>query len=347
MDLERKDRALGDFGNKLLLAPYRATAESLLPSATLFGLPNSAFIVFATFEDEDGVSYCLCREMPGYLSAGCWLMSNAGGDGMRLMPESAGFWSGPLAIESEGDRIQVQSADVHRGVEPRLGFTFEGDRVSYREDDIVNVTAIRRTAGYQFYEPTHGQGSTNEVLVAQGTIAGRKVSGWLGLNCHFQKPGINYRISPMVRGGGMVMWFDVANLYDDGSWEQGPILVGRDGFNAAWIENDKGQVTYSMDVEATFETDPDGWATEMRFSWFDARTGEPMRWIWRPKPGSNMVELPGLAPHLRWKRSAEGSCVREGETRKLLHTSAWPDFQPDERLPAYLAERSANRGGFG
>jgi hypothetical protein len=59
-----------------------------------------------------------------------------------------------------------------------------------------------------------------------------------------------------------------------------------------------------------------------------------------------MVELPTLAPHLRWKRSAEGSCVREGETRRLRHTSAWPDFQPDERLAAYLEERRANPGGF-
>lgn len=347
MDLRRMDRELGDFGQNLLLAPYRATAAGLLPTATLFGLPNSAFIIFATFEDEDGISYCLCRELPGYMSGGCWLMSNAGGDGMRLLPQSAGLWSGALAIEAEGDRLRVESADVYRGAVPRLAFAFDSGRIAYREGDAIDLTAVRRTAGYQFYEPSHGQGSSNEVFVAEGTIAGKRVSGWLGLNCHFQKPGINYRISPMVRGGGMVMWFDVANHYEDGSWEQGPILVGRDGFSAVWIENDRGEVTYSFDVGAEFETDADGWATEMRFRWFDARTGEEMRWIWHPKPGSNMVELPALAPHMRWKRSAEGSCVREGENRKLIRTSAWPDFQPDERLAAYREERLANRGGFG
>lgn len=346
MDFNRL-RGLGDFGNKLIFAPCEMTAESMLPTATMFGLGNSALVIWGTFEDEDGVSYCICREIPGYLSGGCWVMSNVSGDGMRLIGESARLWNGGLIIENDGNRAEWTSADRYRQIEPSFHLLFDNGRAEYRESDLLNITARREATGYQFYEPTHGQGSSNQVYLASGTIAGKAVKGWLGLNPHFQKPGINYRISPMVRDGIMVMWFDVGNIYEDGSWEQGPVIVGRDGYSVAWIVNDQGQVTYSYDIHAEFDLDRDNFATEMRFSYFDARTGEPMKWIWRPKQGSNMVELPALAPHLRNKRSAEGSCIRAGEKRKLRHTSAWPDFQVDERIAAFSQEqRNINLAKF-
>jgi hypothetical protein len=338
----RKARALGDFGSQMMFAPYETEAKSMLPTATLFGLSNSAMIVFGVFEDEKGVGYCLCREMPAYLSGGCWVMSNESQKGMLMMRESATLWSGGLTIESSENRIEWKSSDVFRGLSPTLRLLFDSGRVEYEERDVVKLTAHRQTTGYQFFEPTHGQGSTNHVFVATGTIAGRRVTGWLGLNTHFQRSGLNYRISPMIRGGQLLIWLDIANAFEDGSWEQGPIVVGRDGFSVAWIMNDKGQLTYSYDVSAEFDRDKDGYATEMRFSYLDARTGDPMQWVWRPKPGSNMVELPALAPHLRYKRSAEGSCVRVGERRRLRQTSAWPEFQVDDRLKAFAAEQKEN-----
>lgn len=334
-----KPRELGDFGNAILLGPYRATAAALHPAATLFGLPNSAMVLWGACEDEDGVSYCICREMPAYLTGGCWVMSNAGGKGMVLMPESAKLWSGALAIDMDGERIDWRSADIWRGATPALEAWFAPDRAEYREGDLLELAAVPAAHGYQFYEPTHGQGTANHVYSATGHIGGKAVTGWLGFNTHFQKPGMNYRISPMARGGQMVMWLDVGNVFEDGSWEQGPIVVGRDGFGAAWITSSDGRMTFSNDVRAEFELGDDGFPTEVRFGFVDTRSGEKQSWIWRPKPGSNMVELPGFAPHLKYKRSAEGTCLRAGENRKLAHSSAWPEFQADERLEAFLAEQ--------
>lgn len=341
MDMSQP-RKIGDFGNQIMLAPYEATADGLAPTATMFGLPQSQMVAWGGFEDEEGNSYCICRELPGYITGGGWVMSNAGRNGMLMLPQSADLWMGGLAIDTEGDRIQWTSADKYRGATPALDIAFDSGRAYYREADLVELEAEPAAIGYQFYEPTNGQGTTNQVLSAKGTIAGRKVSGWLGFNAHFQRPGLNYRISPMVRGGQMLMWLDVGNVFEDGSWEQGPIIVGRDGFTAIWITNDKGEMTFSQDVHAEFDLGDDGFATEMRFSYHDARTGDLMKWVWRPKPGSNMTQLPSLAPHLKYKRSAEGSCVRVGENRKLLHTSAWPELQVDERIEAFLAEQAAH-----
>lgn len=339
MDLSRP-RTLGDFGNSLLLAPYVATPMALHPTATLFGLPNSAMVLWGAFEDEGGVSYCVCRELPGYLSAGGWVMSNAGAKGMLLLHESAALWSGGLVIEASDEVISWQSADVYRGGTPLLDIRFDGQTAHYREGELLAIDAVRGADGYQFYEPTNGQGSSNHVYAATGLIAGKPVTGWLGFNAHFQRPGLNYRISPMVRGGQMLMWLDVGNIFEDGSWEQGPIIVGRDGFSVAWITDDKGRMSVGYDVDAEFDFDADAFATEMRFRYVDARSGEAVAWVWRPKPGSNMVQLPALAPHLKHKRSAEGSCVRVGENRRLKHTSAWPELQVDDRIAAFAEERN-------
>lgn len=140
----------------------------------------------------------------------------------------------------------------------------------------------------------------------------------------------------------MLTWIDVGNVYEDGSWEKGPIVVGRDGCSGVWISNSKGEYTYSNDVDADFRLDQDGFLAEMNFRYHDARTGEPYHWVWRAKRGSNLVEIPGLAPHLANKRAAEGSCVRMGENRKLRYTSSWPEFQADGRVERFHAEMAAN-----
>ena len=212
----------------------------------------------------------------------------------------------------------------------------------------INAAVREWVAGHDraTVEPTHGQASSNHVWNAQGTIAGNAVIGWLGFNTHFQKPGVTYRVSPMARGQ-MVFWADVGNVFEDGSWEQGPVLIGRDGFSAAWITCSDGRSIVSNHVEADFDLDEDGWAREVRCRFVDSATGERQEWSWRPKPGSNMVELPHAAPYLRHKRSAEGTFTRVGENRTLKHSSAWPDFQVDGRIEALLAEQAARRSRMG
>jgi hypothetical protein len=183
-----KPRELGDFGNSFLLAPYQATARALHPEATLFGLPNAGMVFWGTFEDEDGVSYCLCREVPGYLTGGCWVMSNADGTGMRLLPNSAGLWSGGLAIDAAGERIDWRSADVWRGKQPAFAAWFTPGRAEYRETDFVELVALPGASGYQFYEPTHAQGTGNHVYTASGRIGEKAVTGWLDSTPIFKGP---------------------------------------------------------------------------------------------------------------------------------------------------------------
>jgi hypothetical protein len=338
----KKPRGLGDYGSKMLFGNYDSSAADFLPTASMCGLPHSMTAVWASFEDEEGTSYLICREMSGYLTSTCWVMTNKERKGLLLMPESRGLWNGGLIIEQDGTRAEWKSTDSYQGGEPRYHLLYDDGVIEYREGDLVNVKGCCEASGYQFYEPTHQQGQTTHVATVSGTVAGKAVIGLVGINVHFQRPGINYRISPMVLGGQMLTWIDVGNIYEDGSWEKGPIVVGRDGYSGVWISNDKGEVTYSCDVDADFAVDPDGFLAEMNFRYRDARTGAPYHWVWRAKPGANMVELPALAPHLKAKRSAEGYCVRHGENRKLRYSSSWPEFQADGRVEKFTAEMAAN-----
>jgi hypothetical protein len=274
----RKSRGLGDYGSKMLFGNYDLNAAEFLPTANMCGLPHSMTAVWASFEDEDGNSYLICREMSGYLTGPCWMMANASRQGMLLMPESRSLWTGGLIIEQQGNRAEWRSTYSYQGVAPRYHLHYDDGRVEYREGDLVSVSGRVEATGYQFYEPTHGQGQTTHVATVSGTIMGKPVIGLVGINVHFQRPGINYRISPMVRDGQMLTWIDVGNIYEDGSREKGPIVVGRDGYSGAWIINDKGEITYSNDIDADFTVDEDGYLAEMNFRYVDARTGEPYHW---------------------------------------------------------------------
>jgi hypothetical protein len=332
-------RVVGDFANRILYGSYEATAETLLPTATLHQLPNSALVIWGSFHDEDGVTYAVCRELPGYSTNGCWVMSDAGRDGLRMVAECGSLWRGSMAVSHTGNAALFQSADVYQGKPPAFRLSFDNGAVEYEELGMVALTARRDdSSGYQFYDPTGAQGSTNHIFLASGTIAGKRVNGWLGLNAHFQSPGINYRISPMIKSKLMLTWFDVANIYEDGSWEQGPIVVGRGGYNFLMISNDKGQVTHGSDLIADFVQREDGYPTQMTIRYFDSLTGEPMTWIWNMKPGTEMFDLPRAAPYLANKRSSEGCCLRAGEKRTVKHSSSWPEFQADDRVAAYRSE---------
>lgn len=334
-------RPLGDFGSQALLAPYSARPAELHPRATLFGLPNSATIPWGVLVDANGVEYCFCRELPGYVSPGCWLMSDAGHQGMLMSPLMAGLWVGGIAVSEADGAITWQSTDSYSGTTPHFSASFDGTRMTWREGDVLDLVAEGGCPGYQIYEPTHAQGITNFVLKAKGKIAGVDAEGWIGFNCHFQKPGVTYRISELVIGGQLLVWMDVANTFVDGSWESGPIIVGRDGLGLAFITDSSGRVSFSRDVACRFELDEDDYPQKLTFTYRDAMTGEEVVRVWQQKPGRRMTDQPKMAPHLRHKRSAEGICLRLGENRPLSHGSAWPEFQADDRLRHFAEESEA------
>ena len=208
----------------------------------------------------------------------------------------------------------------------------------WREGDLLDLRAQGATTGYQIYEPTHSQGLFNFTLKLEGTIVGVPVEGWMGFNSHFQKPGVNYRISEMVIGKQLLVRMDIANTFADGSWEAGPIMVGRDGMGVACITDSNGKVSFSRDVKCAFELDEDDFPRRLTFTYRDAVTGEEVTRIWEQKPAARMTDQPKMAPHLRYKRSAEGICLRKGENRELRHGSAWPEFQADERLAHFATQ---------
>jgi hypothetical protein len=338
----RRPRALGDYGSKLLFGNYNSRAEEFLPTAKMNDLYQSMTAIWASFDDAEGNSHLICRELSGYLTGTCWIMSNHGSEGHRLMPACRQTWVGGIIIEHSGNRVEWRSADSYQGGKPKFRMVYEDGHMEYEEDGLIHVSGHVEGTGYQFYEPTHGQGQTTHVSTAEGTIGGQAVHGLLALNTHFHHPGNNYRISEMVLGGQMLTWIDVGNVYEDGSWEKGPIVIGRDGFCGAWISNSRGEHTWSNDIDGEIAYDDNGFLARMDFRFRDARTGDPQHWVWTAKPGSNLVDIPKLAPHLKNKRSAEGSCVRMGENRKLTYTSSWPEWLADGRAEKFAAERVAN-----
>jgi hypothetical protein len=341
MDMSQP-RAVGDFGHQLIFSLVNITADCLRPTSVKLGLPIANVVSWAILQDRAGDRYVLVRETYGYYSNGSWALSSAGGGGLASMAETANLWRGEMVAGGEEHQYELKSADGAFGgaASAQLFFDDKDGIVRYEERGFASLVGRRNAPGHQFFDPTDGQFIVEQAFPAEGVIGGRAVTGFLGLDAQYFPIGINYRNSPFCNDGRLLAWIYLHNIYEDGGWDEGSIIMGREGYQLAWILNEKGEFSFSGNVDAQFDLRDDGFPLEMHIRFHDAKTGKPSVWHWTLKPGSEMVDVAKKSPRMKHKRSCEGFLVREGETRMLTFASAWPEFHADGRHDAFRIKRA-------
>ena len=106
-----------------------------------------------------------------------------------------------------------------------------------------------------------------------------------------------------------VVWWNFATIYKDGSWDVGSFLVGHDKLGYAIVQNEKGEVRCTTDIEGSVRHEKDGWFAE------DARIvleGKE-EWEFLPDPKGRMLDFVGGFPITAQQ---EGRWRRVGDTRE-------------------------------
>jgi hypothetical protein len=170
-----------------------------------------------------------------------------------------------------------------------------------------------------------------------GTVVDRPVNGWLGLDFHYQKPGLNHFLSPLVAGGISLAWMTLGTMFTDGSRETGLMAKGRGGWGLAVVGDSADGLSLSTRIDAEFDVGTDDYPTAMRFGYFDESDGARVQWEWRGDPRGKMVAIPVSAPSRKHNRGAEGVLLRRRETRAVAHGSAWTEFFADGRVGEWQA----------
>ena len=149
--------------------------------------------------------------------------------------------------------------------------------------------------------------------------------------------GVSWMDSPYGHGRE-ICWQQIANEYDDGSLEPGNFRVGADGWGFALIHDQDGAFHSSTDVVATRRSSTTGTQCGSRTDLM-IKSGLG---VCDPQ-GQRARTIPS-AP-----LGADGTCIREGETRRVRYSMGNSDWWTDGRAAPLLnfvaKEQSSSKYG--
>lgn len=159
---------------------------------------------------------------------------------------------------------------------------------------------------------------------SHGQLLGKSVQGFIGHEIHYMPEGMDWMQSPFGHGRE-ICWQQIANEYDDGAIEQATFAVGIDGWGFALVHDQDGNFQATTKVEADAEVRDNGYPARISYHFDDCS------WTWRLDPhGERALTIPG-AP-----LGADGTCTRDGETRRVVFSMGNSDWWTDGRAEPLL-----------
>ncbi len=249
-------RRRGNFAFRTVVSTFEPRAEDLMPDHGYFGLGLLGCYFYSGFRDAEGNIYAPMRKFVSEMSSGLSLQSNAGRDYVGVDFEALARSQRGVGVRwtLEGNEVAIQASRTpfSQPIDVRIG----GDRLSWNEGDLLDLRGRLLAPGFQWYMPMRDEAGGNfyasQIYRAGGVVAGRKVEGFVGLDCLYGPPGQVYQTGPLFNGVEMA-WSYFANTYADGSFECGHLAFGAGHWGFAMIVDREGEVAMASDVACDIE----------------------------------------------------------------------------------------------
>ncbi|MGQ0464213.1 MAG: hypothetical protein ACT4QG_02715 [Sporichthyaceae bacterium] len=260
---------LGDFDHRVVVGAFTPDPASMMVSDPQHGLPLQATWLYGFFHDEAGLTYCIERKMVGSLTSGCFVMTQNGDPERELdvHPDSGRSARGELrrglgvAERTWSDPVfqRLPKGTLPEGEQP-MSLRWDGDTLAYDEGDILNLTGSRAGLGVQFYAASreHPLLYASTCYWVEGTMQGRRVSGPIWFDNAYWVNGLEWKEYGYFNDL-QIMWHVFCNKFDDGTFEWGHLVVGRDGFNPGIVVGNDDVVAMTPDLSAKFGMDAGAW----------------------------------------------------------------------------------------
>jgi hypothetical protein len=333
----------GDFKHRVIFDAVNLGFDHYHPQATFMNMGQRSVFGYGSLYDADGGLYVFVRELPAGATIGLGLFSDQDGKNCRAPKGGISSYRGSVDIRKTDKDITWLSGDYAYRKEPSLMISHDGGRLHWQEKNIMDLKGRAMQPGIQWYDPSpESQGYAMLFHRVSGTVMGKAVEGWIGLDVIYLGLGQIYSESPMAKWLKL-SWCAFANEYEDGAWELGSITKGFENFSMAIIVNNLGDVIRGSYIDAEYEKDEQGYPTRMRFRFKEEVSHEPQEWVWTPHPRGRLIDLPAASANLADYRGCEGVLSRAGETRKIKVSFGWPDFYGDERVELYRGLKKASK----
>lgn len=306
-----------DFGGSCLIGQFTPDAELLLPTSTAFGIPKSASYLYGTWRDADGIMYRALRGVDATSSEFANLFSAEGE--IQIARLDVELFRGPVTITRHTDDVLFMALDADA-----TGFEFRhtASGCSWTDSGQMEMSGGLLGPGFQWYHPWRDGGGCYTASIkyaSEGTFQGRPVTGFIGHEIHYMPEGRNWFNTPY--GQYMeICWQQIANEYDDGTFVHATFAYGVEGWGFAMIHDEQGQFWATTEVEIDAAVRPNGYPERITYT---LPTG---RWIWTIDRFGERAKTFEGAP-----LGADGTCVREGETRKVIRSMGNSDWWTDGR----------------
>ena len=313
------------FNYQTVVDVFEPSIQSMLPTATHFGLTQESSYIYGAFTDADGERYVMIRRMywdfaPQFMPL---LQTTQGSDAMLPDPACLEAYEG-IIIQQEADGAHVM-AGLNPMAKNSFGIRRTLDACVWDEGDIAHLEGTRVGHGMQWFTPDLTSSATylSHLHTAEGTILGKEVTGMFGWDGVFLPSGINWNTADFYRHG-LGNWFVVANKYRDGSVEVGQICWSRTenpsdwGFALLQRDDEVALRTNRIKLEK-FEVEND-YPTHVRLD----IEGEAFEWNVRPRGNMRFAELHG-GPF----RGADGTFCRVGGQDEIEFSFSWIDHFTD------------------
>lgn len=319
-----------DFGHRTLVGGFEPSAEDGLPTTTYFGLSLAVTWFYLNIRDADGKLYFAYRTTLG-LEGSLHFTCNESRDGAlrkMTMPEGEEWFRGPVVTTAKGGAWRMGSKPFEAGYATGQPFEMvrEAKSLRYSEGDNLQFEGRRIGPGMQVYVPSGPSPLFYSSLQhrVSGTAFGKDAEGFLWLDQCYLPPGVTWRNSSYFAGVELA-WTPFGTEYADGSVEMGHIAYGADGFNFAFVAEEKAdgtteQLHCSSDVQARDIVYKDN-------TFPDSMTylADGVAWDWTHVEDG---ELPEMASGHDFYRSSEGYLRRADETREPRYFHSYNEFFP-------------------
>lgn len=314
----------GDFGGTCLIGECAFTSDLLLPSSTYFGLQKSGSYLYSTLRDADGNLLRTLRAVEAETSTmrSAFVAEPAGQ--LQRDSRSGRMWSGPTSIGVNDNTVVFASVGSDEGENFRFVHCESG--CAWNDAEVLAITGDVVGPAIQWFNTWDGGAcfSATSKYRVRGTCLGRAVEGFAGHEIHYFSSGFNWLNAPYGRGRE-ICWQQIANEYDDGSMVQATFAYGADGWGFAMLHDEKGAFLATTDISAEATVRANGFPKTIRYEFVD------QSWTWRIDPQGERPAVAAIA-----MIGADGTCVRDGDTRSVRYSMGNSDWWTDGRAQSII-----------
>jgi hypothetical protein len=215
------------------------------------GLTPTIFYVMSFFEAEDGSARWMPRRAYTPVGTRSLYLPEAGRDeDFAHAPEAKMAYTGPVQHAEETGRWTVSAPDGSSCLDTTPTF------LTWTESDVVAVagTSVGPACRLRLEDPDYPMLYTTRPFRMAGTVKGIPVRGASLLVTIHMPEGRDVLASPLL-SWLQIAWIEFVNEYDDGSFENGLLVWGREGLAGLAVGRRDGAPIVESDVAVRIEND--------------------------------------------------------------------------------------------